>query len=250
MTKMNMWNFKKVLKKTSINYLIPGVNLEFNGDKIISSSISKDNNTIAFLKLPNSVLSGTDEQFEFNFSDISNNLKPYVDLINDETVNVKIEDSKISLKDSQKKKFNIFFCTKDFTSHFSGEDPTDKIDFFYDNKISEELVEKLNEIKKVALRFGKIYFVVEDGKLFLESTDKTNSFCNSVRVEVDKIKDKDMNVSICFDFKNLSYVLSTIDDNIENFRLKCAYIEQSEAGMILFENTDKSEKYFITSKIE
>lgn len=250
MSKMNMWNFKKVLKKASVNYLIPGVSLEFDGGKIIANSISSDNNTIAFLSLPNEVTEDKSEQYEFNFSDIATNLKPYIDLVKDESVNVKVEENRLVIKDSQKKRFNLFFCTKDFTNHFSGKDSSDKLNFFYDNKMSESLLEKINEIKKVAFRFGKIYFIAEEGKLYVETTDKTNSFCNSVRVEVDDLKDSDLNVSMCFDFKNLSYILSTIDDNITDFSLKCTYIEQSEAGMILFENSDKSEKYFITSKIE
>ncbi|MFW6046877.1 MAG: hypothetical protein ACOCP4_03715 [Candidatus Woesearchaeota archaeon] len=115
--------------------------------------------------------------------------------------------------------------------------------------MSKEVIAKFNEIKKIALRFQKLYFICNDGNFYIEATDKTNSFCNSVKYQIDKV-DKDLDISMCFDFKNLSYIISTIESDIENFNLKCTYIKESDAGLALFESADKSEKYFITSKSE
>ena len=192
---------------------------------------------------------GNKEEIELNFSDISANLKPYLDLIKDEEVNVDIQENKMVIKDSENKKFDIFFCTKEFTNEFSGEDKSDKFDYFYENQVSKDVIKKFNEIKKIALRFQKLYFICDNGNLYIESTDKTNSFCNSVKYQIDSV-DKDLDISMCFDFKNLSYIISTIENDIDNFSLKCTYLEKSEVGMALFENADKSEKYFIMSKSE
>lgn len=249
MIDMNVWNFKKVIKKASINYLIPSISMEFDGKTIKSNSISPDNNAIAILNMDNDVLDGKEESFEFNFSDISSNLKPYLDLIKDENVKANITENKLIIKDSAKKKFDIFFCSKDFTNNFSGTDKSASFDYFYDSMISKDFFDKVNDIKKVALRFGKIYFICKDGSLYMETTDKTNPFCNNVQVKIDDIEDKELDISMCFDFKNLSYIISTIE-NVDDFRLKCTYLKDSEAGMILFASESGAEKYFITSKNE
>jgi len=247
--KMNVKELKDVLKKSSINYLIPSVSLKFWNGKIISNSISPDNSSIMFLNVDDTVLSNKNEELEFNFSDISSNLKPYLDLIKDDEIDVQIHENRMVINDSVKKKFDIFFCTKEFTNAFSGEDKSDSFDYFYNNQLSKEIIAKFNEIKKIALRFQKLYFICNDGNFYIEATDKTNSFCNSVKYQIDEV-DKNLDISMCFDFKNLSYIISAIENQIDDFILKCTYIKDSDAGLALFENANKSEKYFITSKSE
>lgn len=247
--KMNVLELKKMLKKSSINYLIPSVNLNFKDGRVWSNSISADNNVISFINVDDNILNSGSEEIEFNFSDISANLKPYLDLIKDEEVDVNITDNKLIIKDSEKKKFDLFFCTKEFTNNFSGEDKSGTFSYFYENDLSKQIMSKFNEIKKIALRFQKLYFICKDGGFYIESTDKTNSFCNSVKFQIDNV-DKDLDISMCFDFKNLSYILSTIENDIDNFNLKCTYITESDAGLALFANKDGSEKYFVMSKSE
>lgn len=247
--KMNVTELKKVLKKSSINYLIPSVSLKFENGRVWSSSISPENTTIVFLNVEDTVLGNKKEELEFNFSDISSNLKPYLDLIKDEEVDVKITENKLTINDSEQKKFDLFFCTKEFTNDFSGQDKSDSFDYFYENDLTKSIIGKFNEIKKIALRFQKLYFICADGGFYIESTDKNNSFCNSVKFKLDDVS-PDLDISMCFDFKNLSYILSTIENDIDNFKLRCTYIKESDAGLALFEHKDKSEKYFITSKSE
>lgn len=246
--KINVRNFKNLLKKATIDYLVPSISLNIENNKIWASSISPDQNAIVFLNLPNDIIDKTDEHHEFNFQDIGSNVKPYIDLLKDELVDLQIGENKILLKDSTKKKINLFFCTVEFTNHFQGEDKSEKYDYFYETQMSKDFLSRFNELKKVAVKFGKIYIVCKDGKLYIESTDKTNSFSNSVSLETDDVN-PELDFSMCFDFRNLSYILNTIEDNIENFKMKCTYLEEYEAGMILFENGNE-EKYFITSKNE
>lgn len=250
--KMNMWEFKRVLKRASINYLIPGIHLTFKDGKIQSSSVSKDNNAIVILEIDDTVLDNKrDEELEFSFANISSNLKPYLELLKDEEVDINISDSKIVIEDSNRSKVDLWLSgAKEFTNHFSGEDRSDQFDYFYENLLSENILTKFNEIKKIAMKFQKIYFVCEDGKLYIQSTDKTNQFCNSVKFEVDDAIQDSRNLSMCFDFKNITYILSTIEDDINNFRLKCSWLEESDAGMLLFENINTNEKFFIMSKNE
>lgn len=249
--KMNVSELKKMLKKSSINYLIPSVSLNFQNGRVKANSISSDNNVISFINMDDNVLWSGKEEIEFNFSDISSNLKPYLDLIKDDKVEAKINDNNLVINDSENKKFDLFFCTKEFTNDFSGQDKSDSFNYFYDNDLSKQTMNKFNEIKKIALRFQKIYFICEDGGFYMESTDKTNSFCNSVKFKVDDGIDKNMdNISMCFDFKNLSYILGTIENEIDDFKLKCTYINENDAGLMLFENKNNGEKYFIMSKSE
>lgn len=247
--KMNVSELKKMLKKSSISYLIPSVSLNFQNGKVWTNSISSDSNVISFIKMDDTIIQSGEEEIEFNFSDISSNLKPYLDLIKDEEVEVKISDNKLVINDSENKKFDLFFCTKEFTNNFSGQDKTESLEYFYENDLSKQIMNKFNEIKKIALRFQKLYFICKDGEFCIESTDKTTSFCNSVKFKVDDV-DTNLDISMCFDFKNLSYILNTIENDIDNFRLRCTYINESDAGLALFENKDTSEKYFIMSKSE
>lgn len=247
--KMNMKNFKEFLNKASVNYLIPGISMTMDKEQITSSLISADGHAIVFMKWPNTIINEPKkEEFEFNFADISTNIKPYIDLIKDDIVDLQIKENYILIKDSTKKNVKMFFCTKEFTNHFSGQDKSKTLDYFYESQMTKELINKINEIKKIALRFGKVYLVCKEGKLYLESTDKTNSFSNSVDLEMDNI-DKELDMTVCFNFKNLNHILNIIEKDIEKFTMKCTYIKESEAGLILFENGDK-EKYFITSVSE
>lgn len=251
MLKLNMLNFKSLLRKASIDYLIPSLNITFTNDGwVVAKSISTDNNSISILKIKNDILNiKKKEELVFNFADIAFNLKPYINLIKDEDVNIKIDDDKITIKDDKKRKFNLFFCTKEFTNHFSGDDPSSKFKFFYDNDVN--FMDQFNEIKPIALKFNKIYFTCAENKLYLEATDKTNAFCNNVNMEIDELTENfDNEVSMCFDFRNFSSIISTIEERIDNFKIKIVYLEEESAGMIIFENKSENEKYFITSRNE
>ncbi|MFW6007932.1 MAG: hypothetical protein ACOCP8_01595 [archaeon] len=250
--KMNIKNFRKLLNKASIGYLIPSVSLNFDGNKLHSKQISSDNNSIVFLNLPDDILENENgEEFQLNFSDISTNVKPYLDLIKDEVVDVKFNDDFIIIEDSEKKKMKLFFCSLEFTNYFSRKDKTKQYTPFYETNLTNDLLTKISEIRKIAQRFGKIYLVTKNGKIYLEATDKTNNYCNDLSIEIDDIN-TDKEISLYFDFKNLQYILSTIkyeSDEVENFKLKCVYHEEHQAGMMFFENNEK-EKYVITSKNE
>lgn len=224
--------------------------MKFKNGKIISTSISPDNTAIQFLNIDNNVVGNKEEEFDFHFSDITLNLKPYIDLISDEEVDIKIHENKLVIKDSTKKTLNLFFCDREFTNHFTGEDSSDNLSFFYDNTITDDFISKFNDIKKIAFKFGKVYFIVKDGKLYIEATDKLNSFSNGVKIEFEDIDDSNLDFYMCFDFKNLNYIVSAFENENDDFLLKCTYNQQHEAGMILFQNKNGSEKYFLTSKSE
>ncbi len=246
--KMNMLNFKKALKWSSINYLIPNISMKFKDGKIICYSISSDSYAISFIEIPDNVIGNKKEELEFNFSDMQTNLVPYLSLINDEKVDIKITDQSLKIKDSENVLFKLFFCSKDFTNNFDGTDAAKELDFFHNEKLNKNLLEKLNEIKKIGLQFEKLYFICEEDKLFIECTDKQNPFSNSIKLEISKLKKPIGEMSMCFDFKSLSYIISTIENDFENFNLKCTYLPDNEAGMILFEHSENFIKYYLTSK--
>ncbi len=61
------------------------------------------------------------------------------------------------------------FSSPDFVSSYKGDKP--KIDnWFFNEKINDDIINKFNKIKKIAGKFGKIYFTIEDNKLYIETT--------------------------------------------------------------------------------
>jgi hypothetical protein len=97
-----------------------------------------------------------------------------------------------------------------------------------------------NKIKKVGSVFGKIYFVVENNQLYIESTDRLNKFSNSVKFPICEVDHKD--VSLCFIYKNMVNLMSLIS---EGFTLNLYLDKEIELGCIGIFNED--EKYYLQS---
>lgn len=249
---MNMNNFKKYLNKASVSYLINSLSIKFSGSEVSSNLISSDGQVISLIKKQNDFINlvAGNEQMELYFNDIAGTLQPYLKLIKDENVYADIGENKMSIKDSDKKRFNFFFCSREFTSEFGGKDPSDRLTYFYDSDFSEIMFNKISDIKEVARKFGKAYITAKDGVLYMETTDKTNKFCNGVNIELDKVEDKELDISLCFDFKNLWAIMETIKDQSDFFRFRITYVPEQDLGMILFQGDDNSEKFFVTSKKE
>jgi hypothetical protein len=89
---------------------------------------------------------------------------------------------------------------------------------------------------------------VEGGILSIESTDKRNTMSNTLKFDLVETDFKD--ISICFDFANVSKMMALVLDNYEEFEIKLSYIEQNDLGMIFVRKLDDSENYFLMSKVD
>ena len=183
----------------------------------------------------------------FNFMEPKKNVTNYLNLFDTENVNIVVSDNKISLKEG-KQKADMYFCSDSFVSTFGGDDSGINVEFFHEMKIDEDISVMLKKIQKIGGAFGKVYFGVENNKFFMESADKSNRFSNGLKFNIDDVKKA--NLECYYDYKYFNAILSVIDDNIPDFTMKFAYIDDQNAGMILFENTDGSEKYYLMSRVD
>jgi len=242
--KLNVENLKDVMKKSTLNYLIQSIQLKFTEKKIVSNMITGSMDAVIMHEMENNVIQmKPKDEFIFNFSEPNINIKSYIDLIDEELVDLIINDTKIQVI-SKDQKMIFHFCSPDFVASYKGNAP--EIDeFFYDDVITDELMKKFDKIKKIAGKFGKVYFSIIDNELFIEATDKTNSFANSLKCSLGKVKHKD--VTLCFDFKNVNAFLSLINKRHTDFKIKLHVTKNEEGGILYFENADSSEKYYFVS---
>jgi hypothetical protein len=245
---INIVEFKKVLKKATINFSLDSVQLNFSRDKIKSKMTTNANDAIAILDLPNSVIPGISEhdEHQFNFHDPNSSLMPYIGLIeDDEQTDINILQEKIILTTGNLKS-NIFFCSPAVVAALTRNGLNPGEDFLAEFQLTDEFIHQFNMIKKIGMRFGKVYFSVSNKKFLMETTDKTNRFSNGLRFDLFDLNKDDLN--LCFDYKNFVNVMAAIDDDYESFTFHLIFKEENDLGMIFFNKIDDSEHYFLMSK--
>jgi len=244
--KINISNFKDLIKKSTLNFSLENVQLKFGEGRVKCNMMSSNSNCIVILDLPNNVLSINDE-VDFNLSDPSKDTMPYLNLFEAEEVDIKLYDNRILLKDIERKqKSSISFCSPIIINKFGFENINVKDeDWLTEMKIGVDFVTMFNKIKKVGARFSKVYFTSKDGVFYIETTDKSNEFSNGLSFDLMEVDIPD--VTLCFTFKDIVNLMNTIDYNYENFNFKFSYIEAQDRGMLYAYNTDKSENYCLLS---
>jgi len=246
--KVKIGSLKNVMKKATLNYVIPSVQLKFKNSKIISNMVTQSMDAVIMLNLDNNILDiPPSDSFSFNFSDPNINVKPYIDLVDEDLVDADVSDEDIKIKTDKKQKLCFHFSSPDFVSSYSGTKP--EIDeWFFEQEIDDEMMDKFNKIKKIAGKFGKIYFTIKDKILSVEATDKQTKFANSMKFELGKVDKKD--ISLCFNFSNINALLSLIKNSYSDFKFKIHITENEKGGMVLFKRKDASENYYFVSKNE
>ena len=244
MMNINVTNLKSVLTKATLNNSIENVQFKFNKDgKVVSNMISTNRDAIVMLNVDNDILQS---DVDFNFINPNKSLTPFLNLLDQDEVNVKVSDSKIVLIDGNQK-LNIHFCAPQVVSVFEGEMDMD-IEAFYIMEIDDVFIDAFNKIKKIAPSYGMVYFSVEDGSFFIETTDKSNEFSNGLKIELTKkLKCDDLN--LCFDYKNFNNLITVINGDADEFSLEFFYIKDHVAGMLQAKKEDKSETYALMSVI-
>lgn len=239
---------QEIMRKATLNYVIPSFQLKFKNKKMISNMVSSSMDAVIMLTLDNNVLDlPSSDQLDFNFSEPNANVKPYLDLVDEDMADVVVSDDNIKITTDKKQKLVFHFASPDFVSSYNGtQPPIDK--WFFDQKLDDDLMEKFNKIKKIAGKFGKIYIICDNKKLYLEATDKQNKFANSMKFELGPVNEKDF--ELCFNFNNVNALLSLIKDNFTDFEVKFHFREDGKGGMILFKHTSNSEFYYFVSKNE
>lgn len=241
--KINIKNFKDVVTKSTLNFGIETLQLRF-GDRIKSDMINNSGTSIAIMNLENNVLN-TNEELILNFVDPSVNLIPFLSLYDNDEIELSINDVFIKLKDrSQITKISL---SAESAIKRLGTDSVKDVEWFYDLKIDEEIINKFSKIKKIGARFRKIYFTVDNKKLYLETTDKTNRYGNGVKFQLDNI-DKD-DLVLAYSYNDVVNFFHCIEMSMEkNFNLKFAWDDEQELGCIYAHSENNDEKYSLISR--
>jgi len=244
--KVNIVNLENLLKKATLNFSIETLQLRFS--KVIESDMrSNDGNSISLLKVNNDVLD-TDEELTFNFSDVSQNVMPFIGLFDSEEVEVDIYEGSagsgyMMLVDGRQKS-RISFCYPTVPKRLGTDDVKQDVDWFFEFEVDEEFMKKFEKIKKIGARFGKVYLEVSDKKIFLETADKSNQHSNGLKFHLDDLDRDDL--SLCFSYKDMVNLMNVI--NIEKgFKAKFTYDVDNELGMVYVYADDNSEKYCLLS---
>ncbi len=240
---INLNEFQKVLKKATLNYSIDTVLLNVIQNKITSSMKSTAKDAFAILDLPNTVISDMKKDMEFtiSFSDPKVNVIPFINLIQEEQVKFVIRENKMVI-DGQ---VTICFDDPSIMSSFSGKNVQDDMPVFSESKIDESFQESINKIKKIGNKFGKVYFIVDNKKFYIETSDRTNSFSNKLQLYLFDVDFKD--VVLCFNYRNFHNLISIINGDYEKYIMSFSYFDAQELGTLYCVKEDETEKYLLTS---
>ena len=242
---INVNNLQNVIKKATLNYVIPSVNINVTDTKVVSKMRSVGNSVVVCLNLDNDVVEGLPDSLEMNFSEPNMNVKPYLNLIDNDVVNLNVTDAGITLKDGRHKT-DLFYCMPSTVTTFTGDTPNSES--FLSIDLTEDIKNYFDKIRKISGKFEVVYFTVKDKKFIVETTDRSNRFVNGISFELANVDFKDPD--ICIDYKNFNALLQVIDDNFTNFRASFTWIEEQEIGMVSFERNDDKERYYLLQKME
>jgi hypothetical protein len=240
--KINVKELQDVIKKCTINYTIDSVGFKVTPESVKSNMISPNRSALCFINIPNNLITDLKDEVEFKWNEPAINVKPYISIIKEDEVPIKISDEKVVLNNQIK----LTFSHEQSISMYGKDNPINPIDFTITRTIDEEFLQLFSNIKKIGNQFGKVYFTVKDNVLFMESTDKLNKYCNSVKYKLMDIEHPD--IQLCLEFKNLVSVISLIEH--DDFSLNLSYNSSVKLGCILIKNESESERYYIMSKLE
>jgi hypothetical protein len=250
---LHVQNFKTLLKKFTCNNLIEFAQLNFLDGDIQTSIRNMNGDVIVKAKVPNNVISGINpnEELTMNFVEIPIRVSPHLDVLDDDATPILISDDRINILSGDSHRdscltFSDDSVVEDFIMH---RDAADGIEPFYSMPVTDHFVDvEFDKIKKVAARFNKVYFTVEDEVLYIETTDKTNLFADSYKVDIESLPGVE-DMTICYDLRNISALMQIIEEEEnKNFTMMFYWLEESDRGMIYASSEDESEKYFLLSR--
>lgn len=249
MLKVNVENFKEVIKKATLANSIDSVNIKFKGGNVISGMRTEDRQGIINLDMPNNVIEGLKkEEIDFNFSEPGKLVLPYLNLIDEEMADIEIKDDYITVK-SGGQRSRLSFCSPMMVSTFDNK-RSKKTEHFLEMDIDDEFLSNLVKIKKVGTKYGKVYFSVEKNILYMESADKQNKYLPTLKIALCKSDSEDL--SMCFNFRHFVNTMTVINGAYSEFKIKFTFVSKDDIklGMIHTEKNDNTENYYLLSVSE
>lgn len=244
--RIHVVKFLNLLQKATLNWSIPHVRVTFTKDTYKVGM--KGANSLLLLNGENDIITGikSTDEWEMNFQDTVKNVKAYLSIILPDEGGyavIEMKDEKLVIK-SGNQKTQCFFCAENIPTTFSKDGPKQDGDEVVNFDIDEEFVTAYNLIKKVAGGFGKVYFGVEEGHLFIEAGDRTSPHTNNMMIKLQEVQSDDM--FVCFDYKSLNDIMTLIGNDAYDFTFRLGYLPQRNSGLISFRKGD-SETYYLLS---
>jgi len=238
--KLDIEEFRKVVHITTANYLMDSLHLCIKPD-VITSAMKSNDGAVSKIAIPNEMVieMGKEKQVDFYFNNIKTNVLPYIALLKDKTMNMKMLENGFELVDG-KSKAKLLFCDSSIVTIATKTNPN----INFNIKLSYETIEdSYTDIKKIATRFGKIYIGRKDNQLYMETKD--GDYTNSIKAEMGENQGTDFEV--WFDFKTFNSIFTTLD---EDFTFNMEYITQRAAGFVFwdFKDGDFYKQYFFVSR--
>ena len=252
--KFNVNQFKNVMIKGTLNYCIDYLQLRFTKGRIKTAMVSSQRSVVTFLDLKNDVINlPENDEIVMNFFQPSRQLYHF-DLIGENEAYLKIkDDEKLILILGPGNTEDVFFTSETSLKHnILKRSFKDDFPYFFEMNVTEELLNTSFEaIKKGGAQYGKFYIVVKDNDLYIEAADRSNSKADkTTRILKENVGIKD--ISICFDLKNFIALTNVIElskeEDKKDFKMKFAYIEEREGGMIHVLSDDNTEQYFLLNR--
>lgn len=242
MYNVNIDKFTDVIKKATLFFTINNVYFDITKDKIKSKMISSSKDFAIIINIDNDIIDNLPEKDEitFSFYEPQENLLPFLKIIENDEVPIKIKDNKIIIH-NDKQKMDIFFCDESVVNKFNVNLP--KIEPLISINLNDDMINDLFKIKKFS-KFEKIYFTIKDNKLYVEIGDKINKFSNNLSIELIDVEYEDF--VLCFNSNNILKLFNIFDLN-KQWVLKLYGIGDN-TGMIEFKTDD--EQYYFMSKVD
>lgn len=249
--KIKIKEFKELITKATLNHEVDFIQLNITEDRIKSNLINGDKNAIITLDIENDIFVDYVGEHEYNFNEPRINIIPFLDLFETEEalVKTKVQNSKDSMikLSANETKVNIFLSQENNERIFRKTLPKTALDFFISFNIDEEFQNKFNKVRKIASSFGKIYFTVDNNTLFLEASDKTNMYSNSIKTDICEVK-KD-NLYMMFNYQIFANLMKVLSPE-KNYKMNFTYYDDKGIGLIYIVSDTKDEQYYLFSKSE
>jgi hypothetical protein len=240
MARVHVEKFLNLLQKATLNWSIPHVRVIFTSD--VYKVQMSGSNALVVLDGENDMIegiAGTDE-WEMNFQDCVKNVKAYLSIILPDEhgfADITMKDEKIIVK-SGNQKTQCFFCSENIPAVSTKREPRTMGDVVVDFDIDAEFVTAYSLVKKVAGGFGKVYFGVEEGHLFIEAGDRTSPHTNNMLIKLQEVEFDD--IFVCFDFKSLNDIMVLMNGDAYDTRFTLGYQPQRRSGLVAFKHNDEN----------
>jgi len=248
--KINVPKFRNLIKKSTLNYSMECLQLNFDPKEVKSSMISGPRDVLTNICLDNDFVTGMgiEDQITLNFIDPAGKVSRYLDILPEE-VDVTIEENVKFTLHVGRRTIDIFMVDDSIIRNHISQKSAKEMSYFITLPVDQAFKTIVDGHKTVAPYYQKIYFGVKNKDFFIQSTDRTNSGINTLNDPICPCDTEDM--VMCFEFRNFFNLMEIIDDAKaagKEFDLNFTYSKSDDRGLIYAVSKDGKEKYFLISR--